>query len=334
MTFRIPHDRTTFLSPILDLIAGTERTFVYAPSGCNDSKYEGREMADLLVKQYPPLFHAATDIPSFVKALTIMSGLRLSLKISYKDQQPSHRYRRSVVDYALIERPTQPVITVTVRAPRRGALPTTIQDSAFLQHQQALGPNPLTDNPNDKFCPTDHLKFPHAYLGSFTSLQQLFFHWDGDRGLSPLSLATESSFSDAVKAKRGPVCPRHPEKLLRQPQFASLIQEHRLSLREFNYKNVVLHSGAWDDALAPLNRLRGSEGWKQRQDENVVDVPIVLSPVGISQKQLQRVTSALQQQKGTGTLRSLARARSETRELLAGRPDHMKRLLRSSVFWR
>ncbi|KAJ5989845.1 hypothetical protein N7522_010052 [Penicillium canescens] len=169
---------------------------------------------------------------------------------------------------------------------------------------------------------------------AFTSLQQLFFHWDGDRGLSPLSLATESSFSDAVKAKRGPVCPRHPEKLLRQPQFASLIQEHRLSLREFNYKNVVLHSGAWDDALAPLNRLRGSEGWKQRQDENVVDVPIVLSPVGISQKQLQRVTSALQQQKGTGTLRSLARARSETRELLAGRPDHMKRLLRSSVFWR
>jgi hypothetical protein len=182
--------------------------------------------------------------------------------------------------------------------------------------------------------PTDHLKFPHAYLGSFTSLQRLFFHWEGDRAVSPPSLATESSFNGAVKAKRGPVCPRHPEKPLRQLQFASLTQEHRHSLREFNFKNVVLRSGAWDDALAPLNRLRGREGWKQRQDEDAVDVPIVLSPVGISQKQLQRVISALQQQKGTGTLRSLARARSETRELLAGKPDHMKRLLRSSGFWR
>jgi hypothetical protein len=74
MTFRIPHDRTTFLPPILDPIAGTERTLVYAPSGCNNPKYGSREMANLLVKQYPPLFHAATNIPSFVKALAMMSG--------------------------------------------------------------------------------------------------------------------------------------------------------------------------------------------------------------------------------------------------------------------
>lgn len=60
--------------------------------------------------------------------------------------------------------------------------------------------------------------------------------------------------------------------------FAS-IQEHRLSLREFNFENVALRSGTWDDALAPLNRHR-SEGWKQRQDRDAVDVPIAqLGPV-------------------------------------------------------
>jgi hypothetical protein len=114
------------------------------------------------------------------------------------------------------------------------------------------------------------------------------------------------------------------------------IHEHRSSLREFNFENVVLRSGNWDDALAPLTRLSGSERWKQgRRDTDTVNVPIVLSPAGVSQKQLQKAICALQQQKGPRTLRSLAKAGSRTRELLWGSPDHMKRLLRSSVLsWR
>jgi hypothetical protein len=109
--------------------------------------------------------------------------------------------------------------------------------------------------------PTDHLKLLHAYLGSFPSLQRIGFHWEGDRGLSPLSLATASTFNGAVREKPSPVFPRHPEKALRQVQFKSLqkmehvnatmdvsqvayfTQEHRRSLREFNFENVVLRSG-------------------------------------------------------------------------------------------
>jgi hypothetical protein len=74
MTFKISHDRETFLPPILDPITGTEQTFIYTPRRCqlggSSPRYGSRQMTELLVKQYPPLFHASTNIPSFVQALT------------------------------------------------------------------------------------------------------------------------------------------------------------------------------------------------------------------------------------------------------------------------
>lgn len=105
MTFKISHDKETFLPPILNPIMGTEQTFIYTPQRCqlgsSIPRYGSRKMTELLVKQYPPLFHASTNIPSFVQALTMMSGLQ-HLRISCEGQVPSHSYRRSVVDYELI----------------------------------------------------------------------------------------------------------------------------------------------------------------------------------------------------------------------------------------
>ncbi|KAJ5206375.1 hypothetical protein N7472_002823 [Penicillium cf. griseofulvum] len=169
--------------------------------------------------------------------------------------------------------------------------------------------------------PTDHLKPLHAYLGSFPSLQRLAFHWEGERGLSPLPFATEPSLNSAAKGKPTPSGPQRCALPLRPLKFenprqmelvnarmdasqvTSFIQEHRSTLREFNFENVVLRSGNWDDALAPLTRLSGSEGWKQCQrDTDTGDVPIVLSPAGVSQIQLQAAICALQQ-KGPRTLR-------------------------------
>lgn len=109
--------------------------------------------------------------------------------------------------------------------------------------------------------PTEHLKLLHAYLGSFPSLQSLVFHWEGERGLSPLSLATEPSLSSAAKGKPSQACPQKCALPLRSLKFqhlqqmelvnatrdasqvASFIQEHRSSLREFNFQNVMLRSG-------------------------------------------------------------------------------------------
>ncbi|CAI7572717.1 unnamed protein product [Penicillium glandicola] len=352
MTFKISHDRETVLPPILDPIIGTEQTFIYKPQRCqlggNSPRYGSRQMTELLVKQYPPLFHASTNIPSFIQALTMMSGLQ-HLRISCEGQVASHRYRRSVVDYALIslrmaieQAPLKYLHTLSLLSVHPGA-------ALYLRPAPGFGASPasckrcsqirkltvhMTSFGHEPGQPTDHLKLLHAYLGSFPSLQILVFHWEGERGLSPLSLPTEPSLNSAAKGKPAQACPQRcalPLRLLKfqhlqqmelvnatmdASQVASFIQEHRSSLREFNFENVV-----------------GSEEWKQGQrNTDTVDVPIVLSPAGVSQKQLQMAICALQQQKGPRTLRSLAKARSRTRELLLGSPDHMKRLLRSSVF--
>ncbi|CAG8216564.1 unnamed protein product [Penicillium nalgiovense] len=368
MTFKISHDKETFLPPILDPVMGTEESFIYTPQRCqlggSSSRHGSRQMTELLVKQYPPLFHASTNVPSFVQALTMMSGLQ-HLRISCEGQAPSHRYRRSVVDYALIslriateQAPLKDLHTLCLfsvhpgavlylrPAPGFGASPASCkrwsQIRKLTTHMTSFGHEPGQS--------TDHLKLLHTYLGSFPSLQSLVFHWEGERGLSPLSLATEPSLNSTAKGKPTQACPQRcalPLRLLKSQhlqqmelvnatmdasQVASFIQEHRSSLREFNFESVVLRRGNWDDALAPLTRLSGGERWKRgRRDTDTVDVPIVLSPVGVSQKQLRRAICALQQHKSPSTLRSLAKAGSRTRELLWGSPDHMKRLLRSSV---
>ncbi|KAJ6157886.1 hypothetical protein N7470_005478 [Penicillium chermesinum] len=48
-----------------------------------------------------PLCHAATDVPSFFHALSLMGGLSHP-KVVFGGQLSGHRYRRNVVDYALI----------------------------------------------------------------------------------------------------------------------------------------------------------------------------------------------------------------------------------------
>lgn len=113
-------------------------------------------------------------------------------------------------------------------------------------------------------------------------------------------------------------------------QVASFILEHRHSLQELNLEDVVLRSGTWDEALAPLTRLSGSGRWKEKQhDRSFVDVPIVLSPAGVSRQQLQNVIRAVQRDRGR--LGGLIAERSRAHDPFWGNPDHMKRLL--PVVW-
>jgi len=85
-SFHMPHTPDTFLVPLLDPVNGEELTFIYEPtvssSGPSSSnsrssipKHRTSEMNDLLVKQYPPIFHAATNISSFICAFNAMPFL-------------------------------------------------------------------------------------------------------------------------------------------------------------------------------------------------------------------------------------------------------------------
>ncbi|KAJ5087363.1 hypothetical protein N7456_010979 [Penicillium angulare] len=363
ITFKIPHTTETFLPPVIDRITGTEQTFVYMPQGHRVSyrhnKYGSHRMTDLLVQQYPPLFHTATDIFAFERALSFMRNIR-HLRISCQGQPPSHRYRRSVVDYALIS------LRVAVeRAPlplleSLSLLPVHPAAALYLRPDMGFGGSPASRKRwsqirsltihMDSFqyhhgLPTDHFKLLHAYLQSFPELRKLVFHWVGEKNLSPLTLASEPYLQSTANSIESAPCYSNRSSSLRglrfhhleqielaniitdASQISSFISLHRHTLMEFNVLESTLRNGTWDDALAPMTQLGAQRQCKENPRQgSLVDVPLVLS-----QQQLQRVICAAQQQRGG--LRGLKKKRA--RERLWGKPEHMKRLLPSSVFsWR
>lgn len=318
LTFSIPHSPETFLPPLLDPLTGEEQTFVYTPQvyppdspslRLSVPKYGSWEMTDLLVKQYPPLFHAATNIPSFVRALSTMSSLS-HLKISCEGQAAGHRYRRSVVDYTLIslrvaieQAPLKRLETLSLLSIHPGAL-------LYLRPNIGFGASPRGPRKWAQICnlsihmdsfpyeddkPTDHLKLLHSYLQSFSSLKRLFFRWNGEqKGPSPLSLSTEPCITApkpsqcCPKRASTPLKPLHfpslqtlsiENALVSSPQISTFILAHRKTLRDFDFEDVDLREGgSWDEALAPLTTISGGEMWKDRMEEEM-DVPIMLSPV-------------------------------------------------------
>jgi hypothetical protein len=106
LTFKLSHTKETFLPLLLNPATGKELTFVYKPQvhlSCSPSKpkYGSWEITNLLVRQYPPLFHAATNMSSFLRAFTCMPNPR-HVKVICNGQSNDQQYRRSIVDYGLI----------------------------------------------------------------------------------------------------------------------------------------------------------------------------------------------------------------------------------------
>ncbi|KAJ5679844.1 hypothetical protein N7462_008088 [Penicillium macrosclerotiorum] len=307
MTFTMPHTAETFLPPVIDPVTGREMNFIYMPQHQQmthrSPKYGTWEMTSWLVQQYPPVFHAATDIPSFVRALSMMENLR-HLRINCAGQLPSHRYRRSAVDYALIS------LRIAIERAPRIALDTVSLQSVhpaavfYLQPNGGFGASPASRKrwsqvrhltvhmesfPHHVGLPTDHFKLIHAYLQSFSELRTLAFHWIGERGPSPVSLATEQKLPTAacacpvsIQCTSGSEGPGRSRRLiygfLQQlelfnvtmdaSQVAAFILDHRHSLSDLNLRDITLRRGTWADALAPLTWLGGSDRWKQEQRQD------------------------------------------------------------------
>lgn len=386
LTFEMAHTPETFLPPLLNPITGEEETFIYEPhisstrgsaSRFSVPTYGSWEMTDMLVKQYSPLFHSAANVPSFIRAFSAMPNLT-HLKVSCPAQESSQRYRRSIIDYALIS------LRIAVERSELAALDSL---SLYVHPAATLYLSPISSYgvsvsspkrwkqirnlvihmdtiPFHPGAPTDHFKLLHAYLHVFASnLRTLHFRWIGLQGPCPLSLASEPRIR---QHSTSPVisCPQHSSSPLRPLRFARLrdmeadnvapdaaqvaafITAHRRTLREFNYERTRLRSGSWDDALAPLTRISGSESWKEKSEE-VMDVPLVLSPVGLevqygdrraAQDHARRRASrfgGVSAEAGRGSAAGPGgwhKAGAKGKELLWGTPEHMRRFLRMSMF--
>lgn len=370
LNFSMPHGTHTFLPPLVDPLSGEQLDFVYEPDlGLHRSaadrmsipKYGSWEMTELLVKQYPPLFHAATNVPSFVRALTAMPKLR-HIKVSTPGQERAQRYRKDVVDYALIS------LRIAIeRSPLRRLEKLSLSEvhPAAVQHlNPIMGPGSRPDAlrrwrqikdltihmdtiAHGEKQRTEHLKLLHSYLQTFSqSLERLTFHWKGAKGLFPLALSAEHCLTMSSPAQ---ACPKRCHLALRPLKFAKLIfmevanvttdaaqvssfiLAHRRSISEFNFEGTTLRDGTWDEALAPLTRLSGSDKWKnQRPPVEVMDVPLILSPLDAPCPSLPKPELCVPQRCLTPLISTFAfdQVKCKSRGLFS---DHVRRFFKESV---
>ncbi|KAF7446770.1 hypothetical protein A1F96_01503 [Pyrenophora tritici-repentis] len=334
-TFHMPHGPETCLPPIIDPLTGAEQQFIYepqvqlpqhGPAKDKAPKYGSWEMQDLLIKQYPPLFHAATNVPAFCAAFSQMINLT-HLKISCPGSN-SPRHRRGVVDYALISlriaieraplyslsalslHPIHPCGLLYLHPLHNfGSTPSSAKRWSQIRHLSICMEN-IPSSPRSRSShSTEHLRVLHAYLSTLSrSLTRLFFRWKGSRGPCPLSLDREPCLSgQSSKANYADESNIHPSQrvggagggptplsfprlrtlalenaIMDSSQIADFITRHKRSLREFNFEDVKLREGDWDKALEPLTTITGNDSWKQYQEVESMDVPVMLSPVEIA----------------------------------------------------
>lgn len=307
----MPFTSSTFLPPLLNPVTGREIMFLYTPNTSLSAlplrpKYGTQELGEILTQQYPPIFHAATNVPAFIRALTHMPNLR-HLTITCSGQDPSHRYRRDAVDYALIS------LRIAVeRAPMLFLEKLTLDNIhpaglLYLRHMPSIGCSPAAGrrwnqvkklsirvqawDMHGRDPGLDHLKILEAYVRTFAhGLEKLSIGWVGRKGPFPLTLGAHALFAPPRKTGKlfgevtSPMSPlparpqreaivfptlRHlrvQDMEMTEQQVANLIHHHRHSVREFDFKDVVLSDGgSWHEALAPLTRMSGSDAWSSQK---------------------------------------------------------------------
>ncbi|KAL6866156.1 hypothetical protein ACO1O0_002261 [Amphichorda felina] len=306
LTFYLPHTEATFLPPLIHPLTGNEISFLYSPHTSMGSvltrpKYANTELGEILTQQYPPLFHAATNVPSFINAFKSLTSMR-HLTIRCPGQDPKERYRRDIVDYALIS------LRIALE---RGPLEklhklslSSLHPSAFnyLRHVQGFGCVPsasrrwrqirklhISVEAWDFYGPSpglDHLKVLDDYIRNFApSLEKLSFTWLGRKGPCPVALSADPLFAPPKNSKKlfhevtSPMSPlptlpmrkpMHFPKLrylqirnatMNAPQLKELIKSHRDTVREYDFESVVLVNNGNWDEA--LSPLERDEAWSR-----------------------------------------------------------------------
>jgi hypothetical protein len=288
LSFYMAHSEATFLPPLIHPLTGREICFLYTPHTSMASvlarpKYANTELGEILTQQYPPLFHAATNVPSFINALRHMPNIR-HLTVRCPGQDPQERYRRDIVDYALmslrISLERVPMTKLTKLSL------SSLHPSAFLylRHVPGFGCVPsagkrwkqirklhISVESWDFYGPSpglDHLKLIEDYIRNFSStLEKLTFTWLGRKGPCPIALFADPLFAPPRHSKKlfnevtSPMSPLPAAPLRRPvifpklrymqvrnatmtaPQLSNLVDAHQGTVKEFDFENVVLING-------------------------------------------------------------------------------------------
>jgi hypothetical protein len=287
LTFYFPHSNATFLPPLIHPESGREISFLYTPHTSMGSvlerpKFANSGLGEILTSQYPPLFHAASNVPSFINAMKHLTNIR-HLTIKTPGQDPKERYRRDIVDYALIS-----LRVALERAPMKKLTKlslSSVHPAAFiyLRPTQGFGCSPsagrrwkqirkmhINVDAWDFYGPSpglDHLKIIQDFLYNFsTSLEKLTFTWNGRKGPCPIALAADPLFAPSRSSQKlfhevtSPMSPLPPapsrkpvvfRKLrylavrnatMNAAQVADMVASHKHCVREFDFENSFLIS--------------------------------------------------------------------------------------------
>lgn len=273
LTFYLPHSEATFLPPLIHPQSGSELSYLYTPhtsmtSTLTRPKYGTSELGDILTQQYPPLFHAATNVPSFINALKNIPNLR-HLTIKTPGQDARERYRRDIVDYALI--------SLRIAIERISGLTklsklslSGVHPAAFLYLRYEGGPGfgcspgaarrwrqirklSVSVEAWDFYGPSgpglDQLKMIDNYLRHFSdTVEKLSFTWIGHKGPCPLALSGDPLFDTPRDSKKlfnevtSPTSPLPPPPRATRPMcFSRLkyLQIKNASMNEMQLRGLV-----------------------------------------------------------------------------------------------
>jgi len=288
LTFSMPHTTATFLPPLLNPMTGREVNFLYTPhttavSVIQRPKYGSPELGDLLTQQYPPIFHAATNVPAFIHTFSQMPNLR-HLTISCPGQDPAQRYRRDAVDYALISLRIAIERSPLIRLEKLSLSQMHPSGLIYLRHMPGFGCTPSAGRRWKQIRKLyitmdswdflglrpglDHLRILDDYIRSFSSqLEKVSFGWNGRKGPCPFTLFTDPLFAPPRKTAKLfaevtspmsplPNAPSRPamsfpnlrymqvrNASMSSDQVADFVYEHRHTVREFDFENVSLING-------------------------------------------------------------------------------------------
>ncbi|KAF2211762.1 hypothetical protein CERZMDRAFT_112457 [Cercospora zeae-maydis SCOH1-5] len=374
--FNMPHTVDTFLPPLVDPESGAELSFTYTPQIQTETsrtpRYGDAGTTEILTRQYPALFHAATNVAAFIRAMSAFVNLE-HLGISCPDFDASQRYRKSIVDYALIS------LRIAVERNSLNALDSLsmspIHPGGLLSLSPLLGmgASPRSASRWARIrklsidavhlshtggChEPDQLKLLQTYLRNYQSRLETFrFRWVGQKGHLPVHRPCAQEWSPTE---------RHPAmssqvsafKRLRPLQFMKLqiiemenisaaasdisdfLASHKATVKELRFERVDLTQGTWDDALAPMTKR------SRRVPRNeVADIPIMLSPsAGTTTfgRQLGGVEvehrddeghKSIRMSKWLFSKRKTANVPKKLRDGLLGCEEQLKKVLRGSAF--
>jgi hypothetical protein len=237
LAFSIPHTAESSLPPLIHPETGEEINFTYTPqtdvSNARQAKYGDEDITELLAHQYPPLFHAATNVPAFIRGLSCFVHLK-HLEISCPGSEASfvHQSRRSTVDFALIslriaiERSYMNALDTLTLSPIHpaglfalsplsscGATPASARRWAGIKHLSISTPTaPPSRSPHAE-QQKDASKLLTSYLSIFQpTLHTLDFTWLGAKGPLPF----HKSASPTSPQHHSPA--RHSSQHNRKPQ--------------------------------------------------------------------------------------------------------------------